>query len=243
MTSTLVIIPALNEAARLGSVIDKLRDASPDWDVLVVDDGSKDATADAARRHGAVVVSHPFNLGYGAALQTAYKYACELDYDHVLQMDADGQHPPEEARKLMEPLLRGDADVVFGSRFLAGGGGYQVPLTRRAGIALFGGLARLITGEPMTDVTTGFAAVGRRGIRLFAGDHFPADYPDADVRIMLHKVGLRVLEAPVTMLPSPPNKSMHAGLGTLWYVIKMFISMLVVWITRFDEPPPKEKDA
>ncbi len=242
MSDTLVIVPAFNEAERVGPVIEQILTANPAWHVLVVDDGSKDPTAAVARRAGAVVVSHPFNLGYGAALQTAYKYASERGYQYALQMDADGQHPPEEAAKLLVPITAGEVDMVIGSRFLEGGGGYKVPPARRLGISLFGGLAGFISGESMSDVTSGFAAVGRRAILLFSGDRFPADYPDADLRIMLHKVGLSVREVPVTMRAGPPGKSMHGGLLLPWYVVKMSISMLIVWITRFD-PVPEEDES
>jgi glycosyltransferase involved in cell wall biosynthesis len=239
MADTVVVMPAFNEEDRIAGIIAQLRAVGPDWDILVIDDGSADQTAAAARRAGALVVEHPFNLGYGAALQTAYMFARDHGYRIALQMDADGQHPPEEAPKLLGPVLAGEADMVIGSRFMTGGGGYEVPLTRRIGIGLFGGLARLLTGEPMTDVTSGFAAMGRRAILLFAGDRFPADYPDADVRLMLHKIGLKVDEVPITMRAGPPGKSMHAGLLTMWYVVKMMISMLIVWITKF-EPPEEE---
>ena len=240
MSQTLVLMPAFNEQARIAEIITQVRAIDPAWDVLVVDDGSHDDTAREAIRAGAAVVRHPFNLGYGAALQTAYKYAAHHGYRFALQMDADGQHPPEEASKLLAPVCEGQVDMAIGSRFLAGGGGYEVPAARRMGIALFGGLARLLTGVDMSDVTSGFAAVGRRGILLFSGDRFPADYPDADLRIMLHKVGLRVREVPITMRANPAGKSMHGGVLSVWYVIKMLISMFVVWITRFEAPPEEE---
>jgi len=243
MSDVLVIIPAYNEGERLAAVLQSIRDLGRDWDLLVVDDGSSDRTAQIAADTGAFVVSHTYNLGYGAALQTGYKFAASHGYRFVVQMDADGQHLPEETIKLLDPVQADEADVVIGSRFLDGGGGYPVPLLRKVGIGLFGGLAGLLSGATISDATSGFYAVNRKVIVLFASDVFPADYPDADVRLMLHKLKLRVRELPTTMKPGPPDKSMHGGLRSLWYVVKMMISLLIVWITRFTPPVDKEGSA
>jgi glycosyltransferase involved in cell wall biosynthesis len=133
---TLVVVPALNEAARIGAVLDRLRDAVPSVDALVIDDGSRDATARTARLHGARVVSHVFNLGYGAALQTGYKVAVRDGYDLVVQMDADGQHDPRDVPRLLEPLVAGRADVTIGSRFVAPSR-YRMDAARTAGRLFF----------------------------------------------------------------------------------------------------------
>ncbi len=241
MADALVIIPAYNEEHRIGDVVRELRALALDADILVVNDGSRDRTARAARAAGATVISHPYNLGYGATLQTAYKYALRQGSRYVLQMDADGQHPPEEARKVLDPVRRGEADVVIGSRFMAGGGGYESPWARRVGIRLFGALARALTGARMTDVTSGFIAVNRPVIALFASELFPADFPDADVRMMLHMAGYRVQEIPVQMKAGPPNKSMHGGALALWYIAKMLISMAIVRSSRAPVRPDKEE--
>jgi glycosyltransferase involved in cell wall biosynthesis len=242
MAETLIVIPACNEGQRVGAVIASLRAQLPDADVLVVDDGSYDGTASAAAAAGARVARHPFNLGYGAALQTAYKYALRHGYRFCLQMDADGQHQPSEARKLLDLVWRGECDVAIGSRFLEGGGGYPVPPLRRVGIQVFSVLAQWLARERLTDVTSGFIACNRRVIRLFASELFPADFPDADVRMMLQKAGLRVRETPVVMKAGPPNKSMHSGIMTAWYVVKMLLSMLIVWSTRYPQPPDEESN-
>jgi glycosyltransferase involved in cell wall biosynthesis len=241
LADTLAIIPAFNEEERIGRVVRELQALALGADVLVVNDGSGDRTAAEARRAGATVVSHPFNLGYGATLQTAYKYALRGGYRFALQLDADGQHPPGESPKVLEPVRRGEADVVIGSRFMAGSAGYRVPLARRIGIRLFGRLAGRLAGERMTDVTSGFIAVNRPVIALFAGEIFPADFPDADVRMILHKAGFRVRETPVTMQAGPPHKSMHGGLQTMWYIAKMLISMLIVAISRRPARPDAEE--
>ena len=240
MSDVLVIIPAYNEQSRIAQVLQSIQAVEASWDILVVNDGSADATAEEARRAGARVVSHPFNLGYGATLQTGYKYACAKGYAYAVQMDADGQHIADQVPKLLVPLKNGEADLVIGSRFLEGGGGYPIPLLRKAGMTLFRMLARILSGKHLTDVTSGFSAVNRRTMQVTASDLFPADYPDADVRLMMLKLGLKIIEVPAAMRSDESNKSMHGGILVIWYVIKMLISMLIVWITKFQFPYDKE---
>jgi glycosyltransferase involved in cell wall biosynthesis len=229
----LVLIPAYNESPRIGRVVRDLAALEPKPDILVIDDGSADGTADAARAAGARAVSHPFNLGYGAALQTGYRYALAREYDLVVQMDGDGQHPAAFVPSLLQPLLDDRADVVIGSRFL-GGDSYPVPWPRRVGIRLFRALARVAVGQRVRDVTSGFQAVNRAAMRVFASDIFPPDFPDADVLMILTKLGLRLAEYPVRMEPSPDKTSMHAGLGILYYVVKMTLSVLIIATTGAD---------
>ena len=134
----LAIVPAYNEAASVGRVIDEIRAAQPGFEIVVVDDGSRDGTAEVARAHGAQVVSLPFNLGIGGAVQTGYRYARAHGFELAVQVDADGQHDPAELAALIRPVLAGEADFAVGSRF-AGTGSYRAPLARRLGIRLFAG--------------------------------------------------------------------------------------------------------
>jgi glycosyltransferase involved in cell wall biosynthesis len=221
---TLVVIPALNEAARIGGVLDRLRGAAPEADPLVVDDGSRDATARTARRHGARVVSHVFNLGYGAALQTGYKVAVRDGYAFVVQMDADGQHDARDVARLLEPLTAGRADVVIGSRFVAPSG-YRMDAARTAGRLLFERLLVLAGGPRVADPTSGFQALGRPVFRLYCEDFFPTDFPDIDVLLAAHRHGFRILEVPVEMAPNPAeHPSMHGGLQAAYYTYKMLLA-------------------
>jgi glycosyltransferase involved in cell wall biosynthesis len=222
----LVIIPAYNEAGRVGGVIADVRRELPHADVLVVDDGSEDATAREAAAAGAIVVRLPVNCGYGTALQTGYKYAARHDYAFVGQIDADGQHRAEYLAEMLETVSRGQADVVVGSRFLARDGHYDTPLARAIGIGLFGRLATFATGQTVTDPTSGFQVMRAEIAHLFARDVFPVDYPDADVLILLHRTGYRVRELAVQMRPSP-GSSMHTRNSTPYYVYKMLLSILV----------------
>jgi hypothetical protein len=221
-----VIIPALNEATRLGSVIDGAREHAPTLAVLVVDDGSRDETVAVARAHGAHVVPHPFNLGYGAALQTGYKYAVRAGYHYLVQMDADGQHDPADIERLLAPLRAGAADVVIGSRF-AEARGYRMGAARVAGRAFFQRLLIACGGPRVSDPTSGFQALGRAAVTFCCEEFYPSDFPDVDVLLLLHRRGFRVTEIPVTMAPSPPGHvTMHAGLHAVYYPYKMLLSTL-----------------
>ncbi|HKC50540.1 MAG TPA: glycosyltransferase family 2 protein [Myxococcota bacterium] len=219
-----LVIPSFNEAPRLPALLARIEAEKTGLEVVVVDDGSRDATAELAARAGATVLRHPFNLGYGAGLQTGYKYALEVGARCVVQMDADGQHDPSDIRRLLAPLERGECDLVIGSRFLAPTG-YEMGFTRTLGRRFFVGLARAF-GIRVTDPTSGFQALGRRVLELYAGDSFPSDYPDVDVLLTAHRHGLAVREISVEMHASQRKSTLHGGLRSVWYVYKM---LLAVW--------------
>jgi glycosyltransferase involved in cell wall biosynthesis len=222
----LILIPAYNEAGRVGAVVADVRHTLPEADVLVIDDGSEDTTSAESARAGALVLTLPANCGYGTALQTGYKYAVRHDYTLVGQIDADGQHRAEFLSTMLAVLHEDGADVVVGSRFLAKDGHYQTPFARSLGIQLFARLASLATGQLVTDPTSGFQVMRAEIARLFSRDVFPVDYPDADILILLHRTGYRVRELPVQMRPSP-GRSMHSSQSTPYYVYKMLLSILV----------------
>jgi glycosyltransferase involved in cell wall biosynthesis len=221
---TLVVLPALSEAVRIGAVLDRLRAGAPGVDVLVVDDGSRDDTAAAARRHGAHVVSHVFNLGYGAALQTGYKVALRGGYAFVVQMDADGQHDAADVPRLLEPLAAGRADVAIGSRFVAPSG-YRMDAARAAGRLFFQRVLVAVGGPRIADPTSGFQALTREAFAFCCEDFFPPDFPDIDVLLALHRRGFRLVEVPVEMAPNPAeHPSMHGGLRAAYYAYKMLLA-------------------
>ncbi|TMA78862.1 MAG: glycosyltransferase family 2 protein [Deltaproteobacteria bacterium] len=217
----LVVVPALNEEKRIEAVIDRLRRAAPDVDALVIDDGSIDDTAARARAAGGRVISHPFNLGYGAALQTGYKEALREARQYVVQMDADGQHDPADVPRLLAPLRAGTADVVIGSRFVEASG-YHMTAARTAGRAFLQRLLVACGGPRVSDPTSGFQALARAAFAFCCAEFYPSDFPDVDVLLLLHRRGLRIVEVPVTMAPSPPgHMPMHAGLRAVYYPYKM----------------------
>lgn len=225
MGSILILIPAFNEAAKISGVICNIRAEMPDADILIVNDGSRDRTAQIAAEAGAFVVSHPFNMGYGVAIQTGYKFALRHDYDYLVQIDGDGQHDPAYIPKLLAPVQAGGADFVLGSRF-HGEGSYRPPLARRIGMAFFRKIVNLIIGGKITDCTSGFQAFNREVIGFLSTDLFPVDYPDADVLITLHRAGFTLQEIPVRMF-ADNGKSMHSGIRPLYYIFKMLLSILV----------------
>lgn len=221
---TLVLIPAFNESATIAAVVERVRAAVPDADVLVIDDGSADDTAVRARAAGARVVSHVFNMGYGAALQTGYKRADRDGYAYVVQLDADGQHPPADVPRLLAPLRSGAADVVLGSRFVQTSR-YRMGTARTAGRLLLQQVLVACGGPRIADPTSGFQALARSAVRLCCTDLYPADFPDIDVLLLLHRHALRIAEVPVEMAPSPPGRvTLHGGLRDAYYIYKMLLS-------------------
>jgi glycosyltransferase involved in cell wall biosynthesis len=226
MPRILVLIPAYNEGARIADVVQNVHRVVPDYDILVVNDGSRDNTTAAAASAGAKVVSHPFNMGYGVAIQTGYKYANANGYDFLVQIDGDGQHDPAYIPKLLAPVMSAETDFAIGSRFLEVES-YEPSLARRIGMAFFRKIVSLITGTRITDSTSGYQAFNREVIRFFTTEVFPCDYPDADMLITLHLAGFTIKELPVRMYPNVEGKSMHSGLKPLYYIFKMFLSIFV----------------
>lgn len=222
----LVVIPAYNEAARVGDVVRDVRGALPSVDVLVVDDGSIDETGREAARAGAIVATMPINSGYGAALQTGYKFAVRHGYDIIGQLDADGQHEAKYLVPMLAALREDSCDVVIGSRFLSRDGHYRPPAARRFGIEFFSRIATALTREHVTDPTSGFQVLSADVARFFCSNVYPADYPDADILILLHRSGFQVREVPVQMRQSA-GPSMHGGHRSLYYVYKMLLSIFV----------------
>jgi glycosyltransferase involved in cell wall biosynthesis len=221
----LVMIPAYNEAENIFQVVEKIHTYVPEADILVIDDGSKDATASLAHAAGAHVVSHPFNMGYGAACQTGFKYACKMKYDYIVQMDGDGQHEPACIPDMLDALREPDVDVVLGSRWL-GKGEYKGPALRKFGKFIFAYIANTITKLKITDPTTGFQALNRRVVCFYSTEVYPVDFPDADMIIVLDRSGFRVKEVPVIMYHNFTGQSMHSGIiRPLYYGMKMIMSI------------------
>jgi glycosyltransferase involved in cell wall biosynthesis len=230
----LAIVPALNEQESVGRVIDELRCFDPGLDVVVVDDGSTDRTAGIADDRGARVVRLPFNLGIGGAMQTGFRYAFEHGYDVAVQVDGDGQHDPAELAKILAPVVAGEADLVVGSRF-TGDGEFRSTALRRVGIRVFAWTVSRIVGQRVTDTTSGFRAVGRRGIALFAAD-YPHDYPEVEATVMVAKARLRLLEVPVSMRERAGGQSSISTLGSVYYMAKVMLALFVGLFRRSATP-------
>jgi glycosyltransferase involved in cell wall biosynthesis len=221
----LVIVPAYNEEKSLPRVIRDLRVHSPGVDVLVVDDGSHDATPHIADDMDVNVLKLPFNLGIGGAVQAGYLYADRQGYDIAVQFDGDGQHIALEVEKLLQPVISGSADIVAGSRFLIPGG-YQAPVTRKIGMWIFSFLLSRILGMRVTDTTSGFRAANRRVIEYFAR-HYPEDYPEVEALVLLHKKGFRIIEVPVMMRERTGGRSSITAIRSVYYMVKVLLAVLV----------------
>ena len=227
---TLVFIPAWNEAASVASVIADVREAIPGADILVVDDGSGDATAERAREAGAVVASLPFNQGLGAALQTGYLYALRNGYDACAHLDADGQHPADEVARLLAEVTADRADLVIGSRYhegaVAGSGDYKASFSRRIGISVFRFFLTLATRQRFTDTTSGMRAANRRVMALFSERYSP-DFAEIESLQLAVREGLRVEELPVRMLERAGGSSFLTPVRSAFFIFKGLVVLLV----------------
>jgi hypothetical protein len=220
------IVPALNEELTIPRVIEELHAFDPGMDIVVIDDGSVDRTAAVAAAKGARVLRLPFNLGIGGAVQTGFRYAFEHDYDIAVRVDGDGQHDPSQLPRVLEPVLRGEADIVVGSRFAGDADGYRSSRTRRVGIRLLAWVVSRIVGRRVTDTTSGFQALDRKAIALFARD-YPHDYPEVEATIMVFRHRLRLHEVPVSMRERGGGRSSITALRSVYYVVKVLLAIFV----------------
>ncbi len=224
----LAIVPAYNEAEIIARTVSEIQRWAPEFDVLVVDDGSDDETAARARAAGAGVLRLPFNLGIGGAMQAGYLHAAEHGYDVAVQVDADGQHDPRYIAELLACLQADPAlDMVTGSRFLeADREGYRSSACRRVGIRVFAFVVSLITKRRVTDPTSGFRMTDRRGIELFAHD-YPQDYPEVEAIVLMHRHRLRSCELPVSMRARVTGESTISSTGSVYYMIKVLLAVFM----------------
>lgn len=224
---TLVVVPAFNEEESVAGVVEELRAYEPRWDVLVIDDGSSDRTAEMARRAGAKVVSLVRNLGIGGAVQTGFLYALKKGYGCAVQCDGDGQHPPEGVALLVKTLKEGGVDVVVGSRFLNGGrSGFLSTPSRRLGISLLALFLGKLCGQVVTDPTSGLRAYNTKSL-LFLSRNYPRDYPEPEALLLIHRHGLTFREVAVTMRERRGGTSSLGGWTPLVYMSKVLLSLAV----------------
>ena len=207
----IAIVPAFNEEESVPAVIDEIRAFDPDFEVVVVDDGSIDGTAAAATGLGAHVVRLPFNLEHGFQL--------------AVRVDGDGQHDPAQLGALLGPILADEADIVVGSRF-ASDGGYRSSRSRRLGISILAKTLSMIVRRRVTDPTSGFQALNRQAIALFAAD-YPHDYPEVEAALMVHKHELRMTEVPVQMRERAAGQSSIGALASVYYMVKVMLALFV----------------
>jgi glycosyltransferase involved in cell wall biosynthesis len=234
MTSATVVavVPAYNESGAVGRVVDEIRAACPEAEVVVVDDASTDDTAAVAEGRGATVLRLPFNVGIGGAVQTGFRSALDEGFDRAVRLDGDGQHDASEIPTLFAPLERGEADLVIGSRFVDGAGSYRPPLARRLGIRVFARLVSLLGGQRVTDTTSGFIALDRAGIELFARE-YPHDYPEVEATLVALRSGLRLAQVQVDMRERETGTSSITFVRSLYYIVKVLLALLVASLRRY----------
>jgi glycosyltransferase involved in cell wall biosynthesis len=230
----IAIVPAYNEERNVGRVLDELRALDPGLDVVVVSDGSADRTAEVAASRGAHVITLPFNLGIGGAVQTGFRHAWEEGYELAVRLDGDGQHDPQELRALVAPVVAGEADLAVGSRFVSGGG-YRSSAARRIGIRILARVVSVIARQRLTDTTSGFQACNRRAIAVYAAD-LPHDYPEVEGMVMAIKHRIRLVEVPVTMREREHGRSSIGALASIYYMVKILLALFVDLFRR-DVPP------
>lgn len=240
LLKTLVFIPAMNEQASIADVITDIQQHIPHADILVVDDGSTDNTAQRAQDAGAIVAQLPYNQGIGAAHQTGFLYAARHNYDLVGQMDADGQHQASDLVALFEAVESGEADFAIGSRFVGEGNeGFQSSRVRRMGITTFSKMIHVLTRQRFYDVTSGLRVVNKRVIRLFA-KRYPHDYAEIETLQHALRQRVRVVELPVHMLPRAHGESHITRWQSLYYVWKVGL-VLLIGSLRPREPEEEEE--
>lgn len=219
----LVIIPAYNEENSIKCVIFEIRKYLEDAEIIVIDDGSSDNTAEYASKEKAIVLSHPFNMGVGASFQTGCQYASIHDYDYIMRVDADGQHDPSFIKDILEPLRKDEADITIGSRFLIKSG-YKSSFPRLMGIQLISFILSIISKRKVTDSTSGFCAMNKKAFNFFAKESID-DYPEPE--ILIHHKSFRMKEVPVLMKKRTHGVSSIRPSDSIYYVFKVLFSLFV----------------
>ena len=221
----LIIIPAYNEEKNIEALLDNLEKNYSEYDYLVVNDCSRDSTPNILKGRGASFLDLPVNLGIGGGVQSGYIYAKENGYDIAVQMDGDGQHLPEYLKDIITPVAEGRSDACVGSRFIKCEG-FQSSAMRRLGINILSFLIRLLTGQKVTDVTSGFRAVNRDVIELFASE-YAQDYPEPEALVVSAVNGFKTIEVPVKMQERLGVTSSINGFKSVYYMIKVSLSIIV----------------
>ncbi len=223
--SLMVIVPAYNEEASVGDVVQAVRRVLPETPIVVIDDGSADGTSQVARDAGAELLRLPHHLGLGGAVQTGYRFAFEHGFQCVVRVDSDGQHNPADIPVLLAKLHADNYDMVTGSRFLHANG-YPVQGLRRFGGRLFSLILYPILGKRISDPTSGFAAVNRKALEVFSRS-FPLEYPEIEALVVLQRKRLRFCEVPVKMFPRRAGRSTIGSLQAVYYMVRVLLGVLV----------------
>lgn len=226
----LIIIPAYNEESNIEKTITMIERDAKGFDYVIINDCSKDKTRETCEKNGYNVVNLPINLGIGGAVQTGYRYAVEHHYDVAVQVDGDGQHDPEFLEAMAEHLIENDLDMVIGSRYIEKEG-FQSSFLRRIGIVFFSKLIKLMTGQTITDPTSGLRMVGRNTMALFALD-YPRDYPEPESVVAVLRRKMKVAEIPVIMKEREGGVSSISMGKSVYYMVKVTLAILIERIRK-----------
>ena len=240
----LIMCPAYNESDKIDQVVHEALAVLPTADVLVVDDGSADYTALAAERAGAMVLRLPFNLGIGGAVRTGLSYAADQGYDVVARLDGDGQHDPRYIASALASIDSGKADMVVGSRYLGTAEGYRASGLRGIGVAYFGRLVSLLTGQRFTDTTSGQWVLNQRSVS-YLSRNLPSDYPEIEALVLMCRRGMTVAEQSVRMRARDVGESSITPLKSLYYAAKVTLALLIGQLANvpveLPAPPPRAR--
>ena len=226
----LIIIPAYNEEGNIERTVNNIKENAPEFDYVIINDCSTDNTLKICRENGFNYINLPVNLGIGGAVQTGYIYARDNGYDCAVQVDGDGQHDAAFLNEMADTLLRENADMVIGSRFIKMEG-FQSSAMRRLGIKYFTNLIKGITGATVTDPTSGLRLINRRTIEMFAA-YYPTDYPEPDSVVTLLKKKGKVVEIPVMMKERESGKSSISPLKSVYYMVKVSLAILLESVAK-----------
>jgi hypothetical protein len=226
----IIIIPAYNEENNISSVIENVAQEVPFADILVINDGSSDHTSTLVKKKNIPLIDLPYNMGIGTAVQTGYKYAARKGYEIAIQVDGDGQHDARFLRNLIEPILSDEAQIVIGSRYI-NRTGFQSTFWRRLGIRYLSWLIGLISGQKITDPTSGFRAVNKEVI-AFLARKYPPDYPEPESVAMLSRKGFKIKEIAVEMKDRASGSSSINPLSAIYYMIKVSLAIMINSIKR-----------
>lgn len=227
-----IIIPCYNEQENVLNLYQEIRNTnySSQYSVepIFINDCSKDNTQEILSSHDIKHIDLPVNLGIGGAVQTGYKYAFRNSYDIAVQMDGDGQHPPAELEKVLEPILKNEADVVVGSRYLTNEG-FQSSSLRRIGINYFKWLNKKLVGVTVNDSTSGYRALNRKALELVS-EYYPDEYPEPEAIILYSLNNLKIVEVPVTMRERQGGQSSIRTYKTVYYMFKVTLGTIFLYI-------------
>lgn len=229
MNKCYIIIPCFNEEENIKALLQEIKTISQDYRIVVINDCSQDNTIERASEiENITLLNLPINLGVGGAVQAGLRFALEKHADFAVKIDGDGQHDPSYIQKVLEPLLNNEADIIIGSRFLATNDGYKSTFSRRLGIKILQKLYSALTGEKITDPTSGLRAYNKKALEFMAENYPSFDYPEPEEAILAVKNGLRLKEIPVIMRERKNGRSSISPLGSIYYMIKVIISMIFI---------------